>query len=269
MSKIHAPRSAFSLVELLTVVAVLAILASMLLAVIGQVRDSARTTICASNLRQLGMAMVSYATDAERLPPPVECLIPTGSDTHVWGNSRASWDIRLADWTGGGTVPVSACPANRTAQVSTVVSSLSGTTWSGRRSYAMPIPFPHGIVTVNPQQKRLCVGWWDVEQHTSGSLSLAQVGDASGTALLVESWNEPAYGWNNDFGQSWGAGAFSNQDAPLYPAYGLSIRHRRKVNTAFTDGHVALQSQAEISGGAGIGTCPWDFAGSWTAVAGD
>jgi prepilin-type processing-associated H-X9-DG protein len=133
----------------------------------------------------------------------------------------------------------------------------------------MPIPNPHGIVLVNPDQEQLCVGWWDVEQHTSGSLALAQVGDVSGTALLVESWNEPAYGWNNDFGQTWGAGAFSNQDAPWYPAYGLSLRHRQKTNVAFCDGHVALLSQAELSGDGGVGTCPWDFAGAWTAKAGD
>jgi prepilin-type N-terminal cleavage/methylation domain-containing protein/prepilin-type processing-associated H-X9-DG protein len=62
-------RSGFTLIELLVVTACLAVLAAILLPVLAQARTQARTAVCASNLRQLGMAFALYAQDAdERLP---------------------------------------------------------------------------------------------------------------------------------------------------------------------------------------------------------
>ena len=56
-------RSAFTLIELLVVIAIVAVLASMLMPAIGMVRDSARSSQCTSNLRQLGMAESAYSND--------------------------------------------------------------------------------------------------------------------------------------------------------------------------------------------------------------
>ena len=54
---------AFTLVELLAVIAIIGVLAAIVLAVLGRVRESARTTQCISNLRQLGVATGLYASD--------------------------------------------------------------------------------------------------------------------------------------------------------------------------------------------------------------
>lgn len=62
-------RNGFTLVELLVVLAVLAVLAGILFPVLARARASARTTVCVSNLRQLGAAFALYAQDYdERLP---------------------------------------------------------------------------------------------------------------------------------------------------------------------------------------------------------
>jgi len=59
----------FTLIELLTVIAIIGILASILIPVVGRVRQSARGAQCASNLRQIGHAYLSYADEhAGRLP---------------------------------------------------------------------------------------------------------------------------------------------------------------------------------------------------------
>lgn len=56
-------RLAFSLIELLTVIAVIGILAAIVFMAVGKVRSSAAAAKCASNLRQLGVATALYVSD--------------------------------------------------------------------------------------------------------------------------------------------------------------------------------------------------------------
>jgi prepilin-type processing-associated H-X9-DG protein/prepilin-type N-terminal cleavage/methylation domain-containing protein len=57
---------AFSLIELLVTVSIIGLLAAILLPALRQARESARTAICASNLRQLGLATQMYLDDYGR-----------------------------------------------------------------------------------------------------------------------------------------------------------------------------------------------------------
>jgi prepilin-type N-terminal cleavage/methylation domain-containing protein/prepilin-type processing-associated H-X9-DG protein len=56
-------RAGFTLIELLVVIAIIAILAAILFPVFAQARESARKTTCASNLKQLGLAVGMYVQD--------------------------------------------------------------------------------------------------------------------------------------------------------------------------------------------------------------
>jgi prepilin-type N-terminal cleavage/methylation domain-containing protein/prepilin-type processing-associated H-X9-DG protein len=66
--KTHA-RRAFTLIEILIVIAIIALLAAILFPVFSRARESARRSSCASNLKQLALGMIQYAQDYdERLP---------------------------------------------------------------------------------------------------------------------------------------------------------------------------------------------------------
>jgi len=63
----------FTLIEMLVVLAILAVLAAILFPTFAAVRGNARRTVCLSNLRQLGLAIYSYAQDNDdRLPYGVD-----------------------------------------------------------------------------------------------------------------------------------------------------------------------------------------------------
>ncbi len=68
-SSSSAIRRAFTLIELLTVIAIISVLMSLLLPGLGRAKRTARITACLSNLHQIGLAMELYVADNNhRLP---------------------------------------------------------------------------------------------------------------------------------------------------------------------------------------------------------
>ena len=65
-----APRpAAFTLIELLVVIAIVSILAAILFPVFVRAREKSRQTVCASNLRQVGIALLAYTQDNDESFP--------------------------------------------------------------------------------------------------------------------------------------------------------------------------------------------------------
>lgn len=62
-------KRAFTLIELLVVIAIIAILAAILFPVFAQARESAKTTVCLSNNKQVALSTVMYMDDSDGIPP--------------------------------------------------------------------------------------------------------------------------------------------------------------------------------------------------------
>jgi len=86
-------RKAFTLVELLVVIGIIAMLISILLPALGAARRQANTVKCLSNLRQFGQAIMMYANDNKGFLVPGGVINPTDA-----GVFRDNWATILVNW---------------------------------------------------------------------------------------------------------------------------------------------------------------------------
>lgn len=89
----------FTLVELLVVIAILGILVALLLPAIQSAREAARRTACVSQLKQLALAVTSFESANDRLPPSgvtqIRTPMPGVKIVNPWRGPQHGWSVLL------------------------------------------------------------------------------------------------------------------------------------------------------------------------------
>src|SRR5262249_28625491 len=86
--------SAFTLAELLVVLAVVGLLAALLLGPISKARETARSVQCVSNLKQVGMAAQLYIKDNGLFPPPYFYSVPDPNSSGQYSVTfKSNWSL--------------------------------------------------------------------------------------------------------------------------------------------------------------------------------
>lgn len=101
--KLLSRRNGFSLIELLTVIAIIAILAAIIFPVMSTVRDRARQSECMTNLHQIAMAAQMFKQDNRKFPDVLGAIAVDSNGVPITApGSQVSFELAKA---GGALFP--------------------------------------------------------------------------------------------------------------------------------------------------------------------
>jgi prepilin-type processing-associated H-X9-DG protein/prepilin-type N-terminal cleavage/methylation domain-containing protein len=236
-------RHAFTLVELLVVIGIIALLIAILMPALQRARESANAAQCAANLRQIGQGVFLYARDNNDYIVPTFMMVPRRDSS---GYFKGHWSWALAKYVGhpgeNGQLPevVWRCPS-----ASFVNDGPNGPMWGHYGKNAVSTGCRDGLTTAGLPATAgdyACMGNWPPK--ISGVLQASEIMlAADGRALTRDLWAftlpqflaryggiTPIHMKRKSGGGSSAAGG-DNSTGSEYPWGGVA-------NILFVDGHV-------------------------------
>ncbi|HZZ44567.1 MAG TPA: prepilin-type N-terminal cleavage/methylation domain-containing protein [Tepidisphaeraceae bacterium] len=211
---------AFTLVELLVVIGIIALLISILLPTLSTARQAANTAVCASNIRQLATASLLYAIENHGYFPPAHLDFLTTNLDRWHGtrpNTSAPFDFstsRLRRYLY--TPNIKQCPAFEPAAPG-FEASAGGYGYNNHYIGSSTADQGWSTDSVNTPAKLNMI------RNPSSKILFADTAMAVGSTIIEYSFAEPP-----------------TADG-LTTSPSLQFRHRNRCNIAFADGHVTAE----------------------------
>jgi prepilin-type processing-associated H-X9-DG protein/prepilin-type N-terminal cleavage/methylation domain-containing protein len=219
-------KEAFTLIEMLVVIAIIALLASLIVPAVSNSIARAKSIACASNLRQLGLAFQMYTINpsngSNRLPAPAP------STAKPWFVAISPY---LQEQAGGAKDLTNTykCPVYANLR-----QDIQGTTSWDQLGYGMNIYLEGSASTGWP--------WYPEPGALNYGYRISEIRNPTQTILLADqaSWN---WGIRKDqlASQSSSGKYYDKEEGKL-----RGFRHGKTANFLFVDGHVASLDQDTI-----------------------
>ncbi len=212
---------AFTLVELLVVIAVIAILAAMLLPALGKASAKAQQVKCASNLQQVHLGFRMYADDfGGRLP----------LTAHSTTETNQMWIRKLRPYVGNSEA-IRLCPADPLHRERRI---FGGTSYILNEFLSVPLEDAFGqLVEPLPRLDQL--------RHPAETILLFEVADEYGTSVDIDHTHSRT--WLQDGWRGVIADIRPDRHRTGAPA---EDRTTGRANYLYVDGHVEAIAAAEI-----------------------
>ena len=233
-------RRAFTLVELLVVIGIIALLISILLPVLNKARQQANEVKCQSNMRQLYTAMVMYASESRDQIPYCN-LQGNVNSTNVYGfgwlfasgQFRTGWKAPNTNLNGGWPTTPALSPAN---------GAMTGILYPYLNKNLVPFHCPLDIESAFWQGTESMTSYLmngsqcgfgrlgSESPPRSPGLKLNQVAHSAECVIFWEALEQPFQGQNN-------TGAHWNDGSSWAWEENIADRHFKGANVIYLDGH--------------------------------